>query len=117
MANGNGTPWHTDVPVWAKTLVFLVGTLGVPVLGMGYFMAQNAGVIGSPQMRNEVAIKDIDRDLEDHRRAFDAVAILMRDAGTRRDAWQDKMLHVLVQTCKVQARNAEQTRDCEYWRK
>jgi len=35
MANGNGTVWHTDVPVWAKTLVFLVGALaesGYPVV-------------------------------------------------------------------------------------
>lgn len=117
MANGNGNVWHQDVPVWAKTLVFLVGALGVPVMVTGYFMAQNSGIIGSPQMRNEVAIKDIDRDFEDHRKEFAAVAILMRDAGARRDDWQSKMLHVLVQTCKVQARNADQTRDCEYWRK
>jgi hypothetical protein len=117
MANGNGNVWHEGVPTWAKTLVFLVGTLGVPVMVSGYFMAQNAGVIGSPQARNELALKDIDRDFEDHRKEFNAVASLMRDAGSRRDAWQDKMLHVLVQTCKVQARNADQTRDCEYWRK
>jgi uncharacterized protein involved in cysteine biosynthesis len=117
MANGNGNVWHEGVPNWAKTLAFLVGTLGVPVMVTGYFMAQNAGVIGSPQLRNEVAVKDLDRDLENHHKAFESVAILMRDAGTRRDVWQDKMLHVLVQTCKVQARNAEQTRDCEYWRK
>lgn len=117
MANSNGTVWHTDVPVWAKTLAFLIGTLGVPVMVTGYFMAQNAGVIGSPQLRNEAAIQDLNRDLDDHRKAFDTVAGFMRDAGARRDVWQDKMLHVLVQTCKVQARNADQTRDCEYWRK
>jgi hypothetical protein len=117
MANGNGSVWHEGVPNWAKTMAFLVGTMGVPVMVTGYFMAQNAGVIGSPQLRNEVAIKDINRDFEDHRKEFNAVAILMREAGTRQSLWNEKMLHVMVQTCKVQARNADQSRDCEYWRK
>ena len=117
MANGNGTMWHEGVPAWAKTLAFLIGTLGVPVMVTGYFMAQNAGILGSPQLRNEVSIKDLDRDIHAHDKEFSVVAASMRDAAAKRDAWQDKMLHVLVQTCKVQARNADQTRDCEYWRK
>jgi len=117
MANGNGNSWHQDVPVWAKTLVFLVGALGVPVMVSVYFMAQNTGVIGSPQARNEVAIREIGRDLDDHRKVFDAVVGSMRETVGKRDIWQEKMLHVLVQTCKVQARNSEQVRDCEYWRK
>ena len=117
MANGNGEVWHQGVPVWAKTLVFLVGALGVPVMVSVYFMAMNAGLIGSPQARNEVAIRELDRSFDDHRKSFDDVVRGMRDVVGRRDVWQEKMLHVMVQSCKNFARTEGQIRDCDYWRK
>ena len=51
MANGDSA-WHADIPGWAKTFAFLIGTVGAPIVVASFFMAQSAGIIPSIGGRN-----------------------------------------------------------------
>lgn len=122
MANGNGGgAWHDVVPVWAKTLVFLIGGLGFPVVTAGYFMAKDIGYFSSPATRNEVVITRMERTLGQAITDMNLTVERKRIADaeeTRLDQeWKEKLLHVQVESCRAASRTEAQALRCDYWRK
>ena len=66
----NGDTWHSAIPVKVKTIVFVVSMLGVGPGVAGFFMAQQAGWIGSVGGRNTARLDRMiamqERSLENH---------------------------------------------------
>jgi hypothetical protein len=123
VANGNAS-WHDAVPAWAKTLVFLVGGLGFPIVTAGYFMARDVGYFASPATRNEAALARVESALtvavKEMSKAVEARNIVDAQRYAEGKDRDEKQLHVSVETCRAAARAArdkEQELRCDYWRK
>lgn len=58
--------WNGGVPAWAKLFVYLVTTVGLPTLMVGYFLARDAGWIDSPMLQATHATAQTVRRLEEH---------------------------------------------------
>jgi hypothetical protein len=114
MANGeNGNAWHRDVPSWVKTFAFLVGTVGFPIFVASYFMAMNAGLINSPMVRNEQGIVELQRGLT-------AAITEMKGVVAVRNKNDEKQLQIAGEMCRAiskLAKDQEQERMCDYWRR
>jgi hypothetical protein len=102
----NGDAWHNDVPSWAKTFAFLVGTVGAPMVITAFFLAQNAGFIGSVGQRNTARLDAM---------TLNQQAIIAEIKEDRREGKEliDKLTRALRVICKNTSKSQQESSNCE----
>lgn len=95
MPNGAAT---FDPPVWAKIFVYLMGTIGFPVMVAAFLLAQTAGWLPSLDQKNTVAIESLNQQIADHR--------------VRQEVLTETLKHGFRILCENGARSQQERNNC-----
>ena len=93
--NGAFSPPKAAMPAWVRTVAYLVGVLGFPIIVALFLLAQTGGLIASPLTETRAAVADVRAGLAAH--------LIQEEHRTR----------LLRAICRHTARTELERRECD----